>query len=136
MVALVRKYLPDAQFSVPPVACNFTSNSASLKAIWVYDWLSGNNIQVADTGNYTLDTAATSDFIVLGFANTDVNECETVLERLSHTVFRPRQDLISRYDYLTFHQRSYDLPCYQSDTGNIHYVIVATVCSGLMNLVT
>ena len=41
------------------------------KAIWVYDWLSGNNIQVADTGNYTLDTAATSDFIVLGFANTD-----------------------------------------------------------------
>lgn len=54
----------------------------------------------------------------------------------SRTVFRPRQDLISRYDYLTFHQRSYDLPCYQSDTGNIHYVIVATVCSGLMNLVT
>ncbi|MDI4577602.1 PLP-dependent aminotransferase family protein, partial [Escherichia coli] len=49
--------------------------------------LSGNNIQVADTGNYTLDTAATSDFIVLGFANTDVNECETVLERLSHALY-------------------------------------------------
>ncbi|TYT04078.1 PLP-dependent aminotransferase family protein [Klebsiella pneumoniae] len=88
MVALVRKYLPDAQFSVPPGGLQlYVKFSEPEKAIWVYDWLSGNNIQVADTGNYTLDTAATSDFIVLGFANTDVNECETVLERLSHALY-------------------------------------------------
>ncbi|STU88777.1 hypothetical protein [Klebsiella quasipneumoniae] len=88
MVALVRKYLPDAQFSVPPGGLQlYVKFSEPEKAIWVYDWLSGNNIQVADTGNYTLDTDATSDFIVLGFANTDVNECETVLERLSHALY-------------------------------------------------
>ncbi len=88
MVALVRKYLPDAQFSVPPGGLQlYVRFSEPEKNRQISGWLSGNNIQVADTGNYTFDTGATSDFIVLGFANTDMNECETVLERLRHALY-------------------------------------------------
>ncbi|GEM_PF-1337546 len=88
MVALVRKYLPDAQFSVPPGGLQlYVRFCEPEKTLRIYGWLSGNNIQVADTGNYTFATDATSDFIVLGFANTDVNECEIVLERLSHALY-------------------------------------------------
>ncbi|EAX3097949.1 PLP-dependent aminotransferase family protein [Salmonella enterica] len=88
MVALVRRYLPDAQFSVPSGGLQlYVRFSEPEKKRRIYDWLSGNNIQVADTGNYTFDTDATSDFIVLGFANTDVNECETVFKRLSHALY-------------------------------------------------
>lgn len=88
MVALVRRYLPDAQFSVPPGGLQlYVRFSEPGKNRRIYDWLTGNNIQVADTGNYTFDTDATSDFLVLGFANTDVNECETVFERLYQTLY-------------------------------------------------
>ena len=88
MVSLVQKYLPDAQFSVPSGGLQlYVSFSEPEKNRRISDWLSGNNIQVADTGNYTFDTDATSDFIVIGFANTDMNEYETVLKRLNRALY-------------------------------------------------
>ncbi|EAN4433425.1 PLP-dependent aminotransferase family protein, partial [Salmonella enterica] len=87
MVTLARKYLPDAQFSVPSGGLQlYVRFSEPEKIHRISDWLSDNHIQFADTGNYTFDTNATSDFIVLGFANTDVNECKTVFERLYQTL--------------------------------------------------
>ncbi|MBE3175368.1 PLP-dependent aminotransferase family protein [Enterobacter cloacae complex sp. P29RS] len=88
MVALVRKYLPDAQFSVPPGGLQlYVRFSEPEKTGRISDWLSRNNIQVADTGNYTSDTNAPSAFIVIGFANIDVNECERVLKRLNQALY-------------------------------------------------
>ncbi|ECJ5922147.1 PLP-dependent aminotransferase family protein [Salmonella enterica] len=87
MVTLARKYLPDAQFSVPSGGLQlYVRFSEPEKIHRISDWLSDNHIQFADTGNYTFDTNATSDFIVLGFANTDVNECKTVFGRLYQTL--------------------------------------------------
>jgi len=88
MVNLVRKYLPDAKFTVPPGGLQlYVRFIQPGKTHQIYNWLTSNNIQVADTGNYTFDTNAKSDFIVIGFANIDVNECETVLQRINQTLY-------------------------------------------------
>ncbi len=87
MVALVRRYLPDAQFSVPPGGLQlYVRFSQPGKTHRIYDWFSRNNIQVADMRNYASDTYKASDFIVIGFANNDINEIETILERLNQTL--------------------------------------------------
>lgn len=88
MVALVRKFLPDAQFSVPSGGLQlYIRFSQPGKSQRIADWLSRNNIQIADTENYASDTNAASDFIVIGFANTDVNECKAVFERLYQMLY-------------------------------------------------
>lgn len=88
MVALIRKYLPDAQFSIPSGGLQlYLRFGEPEKTSRISDWLSSNNIQVADTRNYTSGTYAQPTFMVIGFANIDVNECERVLERLNQALY-------------------------------------------------
>lgn len=83
IVALIRHYLPDAQFSVPSGGLQlYVRFLDPAKTQRISDWLSASNIQVAAPQNYVSDVRATPQFIIIGFANIDINEFGAVLKKL------------------------------------------------------
>lgn len=88
IVALIRHYLPDAQFSVPSGGLQlYVTFADPAKTQHIHSWLSARNIQVAAPENYVTDPQATTRFIIIGFANIDLKEFEAVLERLHRFLF-------------------------------------------------
>ncbi len=83
IVSLVRQYLPDAQFSVPSGGLQlYLTFSDPAKNQQIHDWLTASNIQIAASKNYVTDKQAEARFIIIGFANVDINVFGTVLEKL------------------------------------------------------
>ncbi|MHC0463075.1 MocR-like pyridoxine biosynthesis transcription factor PdxR [Kosakonia cowanii] len=90
IVSLIRQYLPDALFSVPSGGLQlYLTFSDPTKTQYIHNWFSANNIQVAVTQNYVFDINSTPLFIIIGFANIDINEFREVLKRLHHFISSP-----------------------------------------------
>ncbi|KFX21175.1 hypothetical protein [Pectobacterium betavasculorum] len=75
-------YLPDAQFCVPSDGLQpYVTFSDPAKTQHIHDWFSASNIQVAAPESYVTNMQAAVWFIIIGFANVDINAFESVLEK-------------------------------------------------------
>lgn len=83
LITLIEKYLPDAQFTVPSGGLQLYLRFPDTTMVArITDWLNNHNIQTASFRHYCYQPNATDDFLILGFANSDINEVENVLHRL------------------------------------------------------
>ncbi|WP_286140714.1 PLP-dependent aminotransferase family protein [Escherichia sp. ESNIH1] len=83
VIRLVTKYLPDACFTVPSGGLQLHLRFPDpAKAARIADWLRTNNIQAADPRHYLFRTEIRPDYLILGFAHSDIQELEAVLIRL------------------------------------------------------
>lgn len=87
VIQLIQKYLPEAQFTVPSGGLQlyicFPDPAVTER---IAGWLQKNNIQVVSSQDYLFNQDIPARFLILGFANSAINELEEVLRRLNQFI--------------------------------------------------